>query len=383
MRFAAAYSEHPVAADAAGEVIGRIAELGGTHPDLVIVFSGAAHSQFLGEMTNAVRNVLHPSVLLGVAAHSVVGERRESEGRAAVSVWASWNGPVQPVRLGLDPEAGQAGEIAVSGMPDEVARGATLVLLADSDSFPAESLIDELAQTRPDVTVVGGLVPSPDKGRCTLIVDDRSYSDGAIGVLIPLDQLVGPVVSQGCRPVGEPMVVTSARGTYVIELDDRPALERLRGLVAEADDYTRARLADGVHIGIATGGRRDRDGSEDYLVRALLGADRARGVIAVGGGVQVGSIVRFHVSDAVAASDHLHGALSGIGGDAALIFTCVGRGQAMFGGQDHDADLVAEVIETEAIAGMFCAGEFGPVGGRSYLHSFAASVLVFAAADGR
>lgn len=387
--FAVAYSEHPVAADAAGEVIGRIVEsVGarvdagrGTVPDLVIVFASAAHAHFLGEVTSAVANVLQPDVLVGVAAHSVIGGRSESADSSAISVFASWNGQVQPVRLTAQADA-PGGMVAVDGLPDDMERGATLLLIADPETFPAEPLIDELAQLRPDVTVVGGLASSGGDGSA-LVLDGAGYTDGAVGVLIPLDQLVGPVVSQGCRPVGRPMVVTSAHGGYVLELDDGPALERLNELVADADDTTRALLAGGVQLGIAVDGRRNHAGEADYLVRSVLGADRQRGVLAIGGRAEEGATVRFHTRDATTASEDLYRSLSGVTGEAALLFTCTGRGPAMFSDEDHDASLVAETVGTDTVAGISCAGEFGPVGGRSHVHGYTASVLVFATAEHR
>jgi small ligand-binding sensory domain FIST len=39
--------------------------------------------------------------------------------------------------------------------------------------------------------------------------------------------------------------------------------------------------------------------------------------------------------------------------------------------------VVHDTLGSPALAGMFCAGEFGPVGGRSFVHGFTASVLVF------
>ena len=50
MPFAAALSQHPVAADAVGEVLGSIVEQRGVEPDLVVVFASAAHVEFLGEI---------------------------------------------------------------------------------------------------------------------------------------------------------------------------------------------------------------------------------------------------------------------------------------------------------------------------------------------
>ncbi len=48
----------------------------------------------------------------------------------------------------------------------------------------------------------------------------------------------------------------------------------------------------------------------------------------------------------------------------------------MFGDADHDARIVTDHVQG-AVAGMFCAGELGPVGRRNALHGFTASVALF------
>jgi small ligand-binding sensory domain FIST len=49
----------------------------------------------------------------------------------------------------------------------------------------------------------------------------------------------------------------------------------------------------------------------------------------------------------------------------------------LFGLPDHDAVAVETAVPSGAVAGMFCAGEIGPVGGRSFVHGFTASILLF------
>jgi small ligand-binding sensory domain FIST len=63
--------------------------------------------------------------------------------------------------------------------------------------------------------------------------------------------------------------------------------------------------------------------------------------------------------------------------DGALLFTCNGRGAHLFGTPDHDAGVVEERLGPMPLAGAFCAGEIGPVGGRNFLHGFTASLAVF------
>ena len=376
MPFAAALSEHPVAADAVGEVLGRIVEVGGVEPDLVVVFASSAHVEFLGEISSAVRTVLRPHALIGSAASAVLACGREAEEIPALAVWAAWSGPVDTLRL-TTREVDDA--VAIEGVPAHLPEGATLLLLTDPFTFPADGLVDQLAEIRPDVTVVGGLASaSGSPGGNALVLDGDVHHDGAVGVAIPRERLVGPVVSQGCRPIGEPMVVTGADRNFLLELAGLPALERLTDLAGDLPPGDRVLLSRGVLLGVAIDEGRDELGRGDFVVRNIVGADKERGVLAVGHEVPVGTTVQFHVRDAASADEDLHSLLDGLHGDAALVFTCNGRGTDLFGVEHHDASAVGEHLDTEAVAGMFCAGELGPVGGRSFLHGFTASVLIFA-----
>jgi small ligand-binding sensory domain FIST len=73
----------------------------------------------------------------------------------------------------------------------------------------------------------------------------------------------------------------------------------------------------------------------------------------------------------------LHALLTGRASRAALVSTCNGRGRRLFGTPGHDAIVVGDLLGTSAVAGMFCAGELGPVGGRNAVHGFTASIAIF------
>ncbi len=377
MPFAAALSQHPVAADAVGEVLGSIVEQRGVEPDLVVVFASAAHVEFLGEISGAISTVLRPGTLLGASASSVLAGSQEAEEVPALSVWAAWTEPVRPLRLATGPvhDDGDGPAVMVQGVPVDVPLGCTLLLLADPHSFPADGFLTQLAAARPDVMVVGGLASAAARpGGNALVLDGEVHRDGAVGVVLPPTQAV---VSQGCRPVGDPMVVTRADRGFLMELAGRPALDRLTQLATDLPADDRALLARGVQLGVAVDEHRIDFGRGDFLVRPVLGADRERGVIAVGSEVPVGTTVQFHVRDAASADEDLRELLDDVHGAGALVFTCNGRGERLFGVEDHDASVVAESLDTNAVAGMFCAGELGPIAGRSFLHGFTASVLVF------
>jgi small ligand-binding sensory domain FIST len=199
-------------------------------------------------------------------------------------------------------------------------------------------------------------------------------TDGAVGVVIGgVD--VATIVSQGCRPVGDPMVVTAGEGSMLGELAGKPALERVRSVLDRLSVEELESARHGLHVGRVIDERREEFGRGDFLVRNVLGAVPASGAVAVGDTVTVGSTVQLHVRDALTADEDLRSMLDGIHADGALLFTCTGRGTGLFGAPDHDAATLADRVGP-AIAGMSCAGEVGPIGGRSFLHGYTASILL-------
>jgi small ligand-binding sensory domain FIST len=382
--FASALSEHPDAAEATGEVIGAVLERLGTEPDVAAVFASPQHRDDFGDMAAAINRMLRPGVLVGTTAVAVLGGPREVEDAPALGLWAGrLVAPPRPVRLQATRTS--AG-IALQGLSASTFEpGDALILLADPFSLPVDAIIDALATLElpgsddaVSIPVVGGMASAATTpGGNRLVVDDEVMSSGGVGIVLPGGVATSAVVSQGCRPIGDPMIVTQAEGNLVMEIAGRPALDRLDDLVHAADDEERALLASGLQIGIAIDEHRATFERGDFLIRGVVGADRRRRALAVGDQVEVGTTVQFQVRDAVAADEDLRAMLADASGDAALVFTCNGRGQRLFGEPDHDARVVHETLGAPALAGMFCAGEIGPVGGRSFVHGFTASVLVF------
>jgi small ligand-binding sensory domain FIST len=123
----------------------------------------------------------------------------------------------------------------------------------------------------------------------------------------------------------------------------------------------------------------------DFLVRNVVGADPESGVIAVGDLVRTGQTVQFHVRDADSAHEDLLHLLTS-GGDGpppvgALVFTCNGRGRRLFDAPDHDARCLQECLGPLPAAGFFAQGELGPIGSRTFLHGFTASIALFEPAE--
>ncbi|HEX6311393.1 MAG TPA: FIST N-terminal domain-containing protein [Acidimicrobiia bacterium] len=376
--FASALSQHPLAAHAVGEAAGEVLEqLQGADADLVVCFASPHHVGVLEDVAAALRSLLEPRVLVGGTAVSVIGGPREVEEEPALAVFAARlpGARLEPVALRV--EATPDGD-ALVGLPDGLdALPDTLLLFADPFTFPVDAFLARCNADAPDLQVVGGLASAAARpGGNRLVLDDRVLSEGAVGVLVDGIE-VHSLVSQGCRPIGRPYVITRAQRNFVEELGGQPALERLQELASEATEEERELLRSGLHLGLVVDEHKADFQRGDFLVRNLLGADQESGALAVGDHVTVGQTAQFHVRDAEAADEDLRELLAGVDADAALLFTCNGRGRHLFGAPDHDAGLVDQLLGPIPLAGCFCAGEMGPVGGRNFLHGFTASLALF------
>ncbi|MEJ8278658.1 FIST signal transduction protein [Pseudonocardia spirodelae] len=371
----------------------------GAVPDLVVFFvcPGAGPVLPAEEVEAAGLRVMElagPGAAIGTTAHGVIADGRGVEGEPAVAVWAATLPgarvrtlfPVAERRPGAGPDGRDA--IGVRGLVAPDADDRAAVLLADPFAFPVGGVLDRIAAAHPGFPVIGGLAGTPGgPGANRLFAGGTVHHGGAVGVL--LGGAVAPrvVVSQGCRPIGPPMVVTRAEGNRIAELAGRPAAERLREIVTGLPPEEQQQALTGLHLGVAVDEYAETHDRGDFLVRAVLAVDVGDGAVVAGDLVEVGTTVRFQVRDAAGAAQDLHELLAPVrrSGPAAgaLLFSCNGRGAAMFGDADHDVRAVrvgldpARTGETgPRVAGFFAAGEIGPVGPGNHLHAFTASVLV-------
>ncbi|MDQ3874623.1 MAG: FIST C-terminal domain-containing protein [Actinomycetota bacterium] len=380
-RIGAGLSTSPSAWDGATEAAraARAGALGQGEVDLAFLFLSPAHLDEAGAAAEAVGEELAPRQLLGCVAEGVVARGRELEEGPGVAVWAG-------ALPGADIECFHAvaeqteDAIVVAGVP-ELSDPGLIALLVDPFTFPLAPFLAQLNDAHERIPLVGGIAAGGRRpGAQALIVNDAVHSDGAVGAVIAGPPVLS-VVSQGCRPIGREAVITRCEGNVVYELAGKPALEHLRKEIAGLSREEQVLAASGLLAGLVIDENRPEYETGDFLMRGVLGADQATGALALGETVRVGQTLRFFARDAVSADADLRRAL----GDAprqgkpagALLFTCNGRGTNMFAESDHDARVVAELLGTEAIAGFFCGGEIGPVGGKAFLHGFTATLAVF------
>ena len=386
MKVGAALAINPQARRAAAEATEEAARLlGESEPSLAIVFASAHFSSQAEAVVGAVHEAASPRALAGCVAEAVVGAGREIESQPAVSVWlASLDAKPRTFHCRVSTTNG---DTTLSGWPPDPA-GAYL-LIADPFSFPAEMLLNVMNEGAPgSPSIVGGLASGGTvPGETRLFLDQNVLSSGAVGVALTGQEVVA-LVSQGCRPIGPVLTVTRSEGNVILELGGLTPVERIQEMYASLPEHDRELVTQGLLIGRVIDEYKTDFERGDFLVRGVVGADPESGAIAIGDAVAVGETIQFHVRDESSADEDLRTALKvardkagGHGIAGGLLFTCNGRGSRMFSTPDHDAALLASELGDPPVAGFFCAGELGPIGSKSFLHGFTASMALFPASE--
>ena len=384
LRVGAAISTHEDGREAARIALaGALGQLGGIAADLVLLFVSPQHEDAQRAIIDVASDQVEGATVLGCSAGGVIGAGREVEDAPAIAAWAAAlpGIGVQPFRLTFQREDDHAIIEGLEELPP-ADREPVLVMLADPFSFPADVLLDHLNEAAAGVPVVGGMASGGlEAGRNSLYFNDEILHDGAVGAILTGAGMTA-LVSQGCRPVGKTYAVTRAEQNVLFELGGAPAIQRIEELYHESGERDQLLIRRGLHLGTAITELKPELKQGDFLVRNVVGIDRDSGAIAISDLIELGRTVQFQVRDAESARRDLATVLSRerearptpVAG--ALLFSCNGRGQALFGQPDHDVRAVRQAFGDVPVAGFFAAGELGPVAGKNFLHGFTASMLL-------
>ena len=117
-----------------------------------------------------------------------------------------------------------------------------------------------------------------------------------------------------------------------------------------------------------------------------MGMDEQSGAVAIGELLKEGQLVQFHLRDAETSAEDLVAVLERYAGDnrenqaqGALLFSCLGRGQYLYGKPNHDSEVFRDKLGQVPLGGFFCNGEIGPVSGTTFLHGYTSSFGIFRA----
>lgn len=384
MKWASALSREPILQAAVADAVehtGR--QLEQMEPDLVLVFVAGHQPADLPRVASGLRGWAGDALIVGCTSSGVVGGEHEDEEGPALALLAGVLGDVELTVAHLDqailPPVTASRETwwRLTGIRPE--SSPCFLLLADPYSFDVEHCVRGLDRAYPGAAIVGGLSAAGEQpGATRLLAEADIHGSGALLVACTGDIALDTLVAQGCRPVGDPLFVTRSDDNRIRELDGRSPREVVADLYARLDDEDRALFnARQVFLGLALTGQGQPLGPGDFLARSIIGLDPESGELAVGARPAPNSVVQFQLRDAATAAADLARQLEGhraagrrSAPDAALMLSCVGRGQGLYGVANHDSSLVRRAFPELPLAGMFCAGEVGPVKGATFVHGY-------------
>lgn len=410
MKWASALSTQPEAALAVSEAAAQINQtLDGQAPDLLVVFVAPQHRDAFLRLPRLLQSEFPGALIFGCSGGGIIGGRvvlgapgrpgnagnpgngdlpaREIEGEVALSLTAAVLPGVRLRPFYFDLDEGPtdaAGWHELLG-PDLQSRG--FLLLPDPFSCDIEQLLGSLDAAYPDASKVGGVASGGrSAGGNAMFLDADVYRQGVIGLALSGELALETLVAQGCRPIGTPLITTRCENNLLLELNGHPALQVLRELFDSLSPADQQLFRRSLFLGTQMKDDQIEYRHGDFLIRNLMGLVPDRAAIAVGAQLTPYQAVQFHLRDADASAEDLrqhlcaavaHSDKTGIRPAGALLFSCLGRGEGLYGTPDHDSRLIHESLGPLPLGGFFCNGELGPVGGKTFLHGYTSSIALF------
>ncbi len=348
-----------------------------------VLFFSPDYAEHLEDFLELVRVYGRVPLLLGCTAGGIIGIGREAEDRSGFSLLLlslpeTELGVFEFSHAQVDESTGPAYWQMESGVDADGVDA--WIVLANPLRFNAERWLAEWNEAYPGVPTLGGMA-SGDQENIILCRDGHVVSGDALALRLRGGVQVCTIVSQGCRPIGEPLTITGVKQNLLLSLGSKPAYSVLNTVFNGLSKQEKDRARNNLFAGLATSEYLEDYKRGDFLIRNILGADPEAGAVAIGAPLRVGQTLQYQLRDRDSADEDLrelcHAAEEdGIRPFASLIFSCNGRGRALFAVPDHDAGILAEIFGLHPTSGFFCNGEVGPVGKQNYLHSYTASVVL-------
>ena len=367
-----------------------VAGLSGERADLAIVFATGEHADEIPSLLSSVERAAGTPYIVGCSASGVIAQGREVEDGPAIGVLAVRSDAIRATPF-LFRDSGDQGLTAGIHVGQRLAgsRATEDVVLVWPDPFRVrpDRMLQGLDATLGSVPVAGGAASCSDGASETFQFNGCEAGCGAVsGVRLAGGIRHQVAVTQGCRPLGEPLRVTGAHENLVLELDGVPALEALRKLAPHdlVEDPEAALASLSVALLPEGGGGALRPG--EYLVRNILAVDPDTGVIAVAAEVEEGQQLLFAIREPEAARADVErmarraAAAAPPGGYSfGLYFNCLARGRSLYGRSGVDAGILSQHLKDIPILGFFCNAEIAPVAGMNHLFTYTGVLVLFSA----
>ncbi len=369
--------------------------LEGRSPDLGILFVSNTFASEYPRLLPLIAEKINITHLIGCSGGGIVGDGRELEQVPALSLLVAHLPDVQMRTFHILeeelPDLDSPPDLWQTLISVDPKEQPSFVILGDPFSFPITDFLRGLDFAYPSTVKVGGLASSGGLGANALFCDrgDDGYKlqrQGLVGVALWGDITIDAVVAQGCRPIGKPLQVSECDRNIILSLDDKTPLEVLQDVVSELDPSDRDLAQHSLFIGVVMNEFKLMPEQGDFLIRNIIGVDPKTGAIAVGDRMRPGQRIQLHLRDAKASEEDLeealiryHGQVDPSQPSAAVMFSCLGRGERLYGKPDFDSTIFSKHMGNIPLGGFFCSGEIGPVGGTTFLHGYTSAFGIFRA----
>lgn len=332
------------------------------------VFATPDFKPFFAEMCETLRVDGHIVDVVGCTVGGWIAGDREMETGSGCSILALRAEIGEPVPL-LSGQFLPPGSSWISDPPN------AWIALGNPYLFEMDDWLAETNKGTPHVPVVGGLASGGSEGDTLVFINGTEVEACAVP-LHGRTRLV-PMVTQGCRPIGEPLPVTNAEQNVIYALGCKPAYQVLDTVFQTLSDEDKSNARGNLLAGLAGSEYLEEFRSGDFVVRHIIGADPESGAVVIAGAPRVGQTLQYQLRNREAAMEDLKRAFNPKRTElrkafAALLFSCIGRGEAFFGVKNQDAAFLSGVMEGRPVGGFFCNGEIGPVWGINSLHGYSA-----------
>ncbi|MDZ4817061.1 MAG: FIST N-terminal domain-containing protein [Verrucomicrobiota bacterium] len=355
---------------------------------LGLIFMSPEYFEVAEEVLEIFRLNAHVPLVAGCSGQGLVGTGLETEGAPGISLLllSLPDTKVTAFRFTQNDIDGINAPEDWTGAT-RIGKSATQSWLAFADPFTVDATrwLQQWNDAYPHIPVLGGLASGNfDQQQTQIYLDGHVYTDGGLALSFEGGIEVHSVVSQGCRPIGDPWVVTKADKNIIFQLGSRPAYEVLAETINLLPEPIKNRLGGNLFVGLVTNEYQEKFQRGDFLVRHLLGADQDSGALAIGALIHSGQTIQFQLRDSDAADEDIQHLLKKKKADlkqkaivGGVLCCCNGRGKSLFGSESHDAGAIEAVLGDFPLGGFFCNGEIGPIGNTNYIHGYTASLTLF------
>jgi small ligand-binding sensory domain FIST len=414
MQWTNALSTRPSLETAITEVVERIKLSLSGNPDLGILFVSSAYATDFPRVVPLLLEKLPIPILIGCGGGGIIGMANgaavEIEANPALSLSVAQlpGVAIHPFYLSAEvlPDLDSPPQTWVELIGVSPQNQPKFILLSDPFTSKVNDLLEGLDFAYPGSTKVGGLASAAMMGVPSALfyhAPDYSghslYREGTVGVALSGNLVLETIVAQGCRPIGKLYQISESERNIILGLSEiengdasiesfkaRPPLDVLREILQTLNDKDKELAQHSLFIGIARDEFQSQLGQGDFLIRNLLGVDPRQGAMAVGDRIRPGQRVQFHLRDSHTSAEDLELLLTSYrqqqqnnlsSAAGALMFSCLGRGETLYGIPNFDSGLFQRYLHNIPLGGFFCNGEIGPVGERTFLHGYTSAFAIF------